>query len=126
MGALGLLAAAAVLAWVIFRPSHFGNRVDRIGWQLSPPFQVRGPNGEPAGISVELVKLAAGRLGMELRWIYWNNTSESALVSKSVDLWPLITIRPERLEFLHISDAYLQHEHCFLSATTPPLPKRKT
>ena len=86
----------------------------RIGWMISPPFQVRGPDGKEAGLSVELVKEAARRRGISLQWIFWPDSSESALKSKSVDLWPLITITPERLKAFHISEPYLQHEHCLL------------
>jgi signal transduction histidine kinase len=113
-GIVGLLAAAAVLSWYSTQRPDFGNRVYRIGWMISPPFQVRGPDGGPAGISVDLVDQAARRLGIKLQWRFWNNSSESALVSNSVDLWPLITITPERLKVLHITEPYLQHEHCFL------------
>uniref|UniRef100_Q01ZL6 histidine kinase n=1 Tax=Solibacter usitatus (strain Ellin6076) TaxID=234267 RepID=Q01ZL6_SOLUE len=113
-GIVALLAAVAVFTWYCMRPPDFGNRVYRIGWMISPPFQLRGPDGGPSGISVELVKQAARRVGIKLEWRYWNSTSDSALLSNSVDLWPLITIRPERLKVLHITDPYLQHEHCLL------------
>src|SRR3954453_8446527 len=75
---------------------------------------MRAPDGQASGISVDLLNLAAERRGIRLEWVYWNSSSESALVSKSVDLWPLITITPERLKVLHISEPYLQHEHCLL------------
>ena len=113
-GILGLLAVTAGVTWYSMRPPNFAGRVYRIGWMISPPFQVRGPDGGPSGISVELVNQAARRLGIKLQWRFWNNSSESALVTNSVDLWPLITITPERLKVLHITDPYLQHEHCFL------------
>ena len=116
-----MLAAGAVLAsYFYLRRPEFGDRVYRIGWGTSPPCQVRGADGGPAGISVDLVNHAAQRLGIQLRWIYWNDTSESALTSNSVDLWPLITITPERLKVLHISDPYLQHEHCLLVRDDAP------
>jgi signal transduction histidine kinase/CheY-like chemotaxis protein len=86
----------------------------------SPPFQVRGPNGEASGLSVDLVSRAARRRGIELEWVYWNNSSESALVRKKVDLWPLITITPQRLKLFHISQPYLQHEYCLLVRNDNP------
>ena len=52
-------------------------RVYGIGWIISPPFQLRGENGQPAGLPVGLVRDAAPR-------------------EKAVDLWPLITVTPER------------------------------
>ena len=82
--------------------------------------------GQASGISVDLVNLAARRRGIRLEWVYWNNSSESALVSKSVDLWPLITITPERLKVLHISEPYLRHEHCLLVRDDAPYTAAKT
>jgi signal transduction histidine kinase/CheY-like chemotaxis protein len=87
---------------------------------ISPPFQVRDLNGQPAGISVDLVNQAARRRGIRLQWIYWNNSSQSALVQKKVDLWPLITITPERLKLFHISEPYLQHDYCLLVRDDTP------
>jgi signal transduction histidine kinase len=110
----GVFAALGAIAYLAFRRPDFGNRVYRIGWMTSPPFQLRSPGGTASGISVDLVNLAARRRGIRLEWVFWNNTSESALFSKSVDLWPLITITPERLQRIHISEPYLRHEHCLL------------
>ncbi|HTP33768.1 MAG TPA: hypothetical protein VMJ75_16430, partial [Candidatus Acidoferrales bacterium] len=89
--ALGVLALAASAGWWHFHASSPGQRVYRIGWMISPPFQVRGADGKEAGLSVELVKEAARRRGISLQWLFWQDSSESALKSKSVDLWPLIT-----------------------------------
>ena len=81
---------------------------------ISPPFQVRGEDGKAAGLSVDLVNEAARRRGIALEWIFWPESSESALDRKIVDLWPLITITPDRLKKFHISEPYLTHEHCLL------------
>ena len=108
-----LAAAVAIGRFYLLAPD-FSRHVYRIGWGNSPPFQVRGTAGNASGISVELVNQAARRRGIALQWIFWNESSESALVSKKVDLWPLITVTPDRLKVLHISEPYLQHEHCLL------------
>jgi signal transduction histidine kinase/ActR/RegA family two-component response regulator len=108
-----LVTAAAIVRFYPLTPD-FGRRTYRIGWMLSPPFQVRGADGNASGVSVELVNQAASRRGIALQWIFWNDSSESALISKSVDLWPLITVTPERQKVLHISEPYLQNEHCLL------------
>ena len=80
----------------------------------SPPFQLRGPDGQPTGLAVDIVRQAARRRGIGLQWVYWNNSSELALRTKAVDLWPLITITPERLKVIHISAPYIETEHCLL------------
>ncbi|MBS1854584.1 MAG: transporter substrate-binding domain-containing protein [Acidobacteria bacterium] len=114
------MAAIAAISWLYFRPASFGDRVYRIGWMQSPPFQLPGSDGKAAGISVELVNEAARRRGIRLEWVYWRGSSESALVQRAVDLWPLITITPDRLKRLHISEPYLEHEYCFLVRADSP------
>jgi signal transduction histidine kinase/CheY-like chemotaxis protein len=109
-----VVAAAGVLLWLRSRTPRFDNRTYRIGWMLSSPFQVRGADGKAAGLSVDLVNEAAHRRGIALEWVFWPDSSESALKAKKVDLWPLITVTPERLKMFHISEPYLVHDHCLL------------
>jgi ABC-type amino acid transport substrate-binding protein len=104
------------------RGPHAGRRVYRIGWQNAPPYQVAG-NVEPAGLSVDLVREADRRHGIQLRWVQWGNSSESAFWTYSVDLWPLITITPERLKSLHITESYVERELAFLVRSGRPVPE---
>ena len=39
------------------------------------------------------------------------DNSEAALRTHKVDLWPLITITPERQKVIHITKPYLQHDY---------------
>ncbi len=119
----GLLVAGAAIGRFYLRAPDFGHRIYRIGWFVSPPFAVRDANGDATGIAIDLVNQAARRRGIALQWIFWNHSSESALVSKSVDLWPLITVTPGRLKVLHISKPYLQNEHCLLVRDDTPYTK---
>ena len=116
----GLLAAGAAIGRFYLRAPDFGHRIYRIGWFASPPFAVRGADGAPIGIAIDLVNQAARRRGIALQWILWKQSSEAALISKSVDLWPLITVTPARLKVLHISEPYLQNEHCLLVRDDKP------
>jgi signal transduction histidine kinase/ActR/RegA family two-component response regulator len=119
----GLLVAGTAIERFYLRAPDFGHRIYRIGWFVSPPFAVRGADGDPAGISIDLVNQAAHRRGIALQWVLWKQSSESALISKSVDLWPLITVTPARLKVLHISKPYLQNEHCLLVRDDAPYTK---
>jgi signal transduction histidine kinase len=121
---VGCVAAAGVfLGGLRYRQPRLEHRVYTIGWMISPPFQVRGANGQAAGLSVDLVSEAARRRGIALKWIFWPESSESALKAKAVDLWPLITITPERLKSFHITEPYLQHDHCLLVRDDSPYRK---
>ena len=117
---VALALTLSSLGWLVLRRPVFDNRLYTIGWMISPPFQSLGENGQPAGLSVDLVREAARRRGIRLRWVYWQDSSESALRKKVVDLWPLITISPERLKSLHISEPYLEAEYCLLVRTDSP------
>jgi len=69
---------------------------------------------------VELVREAARRRGVGLEWLQQTGSSETALRAKKVDLWPLITITPERKKFIHITDPYLESEQCLLVRADSP------
>ncbi len=112
-----------VWGWVESRRTAYANRVYTVGWTISPPFQIRGDDGRPGGLAIELVRSAAQRRGIALRWVFWNESSEAALRRKAVDLWPLITVTPERLKAFHISEPYLDSEYSMLVRADSPYNK---
>ena len=109
------LMSAAYLALNRFSP-RIDDRVYRIGWQHVPPFQYKTNDGSPAGLVVDLIRSVAQRRGIRLEWVYHPGSSETALRNREVDLWPLITITPERQrqKAIYISKPYLQHDHSFI------------
>jgi ABC-type amino acid transport substrate-binding protein len=109
-----LLAVAALYSFSAYGWRRHQGPVYRIGWENSPPFQQPDENGRPTGLTVELVREAAQRSGIKLQWIWRPASSEESLRNDFVDLWPLMTITAERKRFMHFSDPYLQHDHCFL------------
>jgi PAS domain S-box-containing protein len=102
-----LFAAAALLTITHRRPE---DRTYVIGWEVDPPDQVATMSGEPTGFAVELVREAAKRRGICLRWVHHPESSERALLSKAVDLWPLMTITEDRKKFLHMTEPYHESE----------------
>jgi len=90
------------------------NQVYRIGWQVDPPFQTRGNNGQASGLAVDLVREAARRRRIQLSWAERPEGAQAALVAKVVDLWPFMTLTPERTKIVHISDPFLETEVCLL------------
>jgi PAS domain S-box-containing protein len=111
---------AGPLLWMTLRPHRLEDRVYRIGWESDPPFQAIGPDGKPTGLAIELVREAARRRGLRLEWLLQTGGSEASLRSKKVDLWPLITITPERKNVIHITDPYLESEQCILVLGSSP------
>src|SRR4051812_26181178 len=103
-----------VLAFVAYSALKHGwravdDKVYVIGWNNSPPFQERAADGSPSGLVVDLVGNAARRRGIRLQWAWHPEGPDAALRNRNVDLWPLMTITPERQRVNHISKPYLQH-----------------
>src|SRR5262245_235517 len=86
------------------------NRTYVIGWEMDPPDQVATNTSEPTGFAVELVREAARRRGIRLQWVQHPESSERALRSKVVDLWPMMTITEDRKKFFHLTDPYQEGE----------------
>jgi PAS domain S-box-containing protein len=109
-----ILAAAGILVWGAFQRKKPEDRVYRIGWDPDPPFQAADPEGRGTGLAIELVREAARRRGIRLEWVRQRGGADAALRDQKVDLWPLLTLVPERRQYVHITEPYLETEHCFL------------
>jgi hypothetical protein len=107
-----MLVAAICFGPRLFRP-HIEDRVYLIGF---PPSQRIREDGSPAGLGVELVSQAARRRGIRLKWSRYPGGEDVALRSGAVDVWPLVTITPERRrrKAFHISKPYMQHDYHLL------------
>ena len=114
---LAALAAAALVSWLALRsPRIDRDRVYRIGYGHDLPVHFRGPDGQPAGLAVELVQEAARRTGLKLEWREMGGFDQDLL-----DFWVLQTIRPERIGKVYLSEPYLQTESCFLVLADGPV-----
>jgi signal transduction histidine kinase/CheY-like chemotaxis protein len=120
--ALALLGAGGV--FYLLRPERVPRSV-AIGFQDNPPYQSFGPDGSVTGLAVEVVREAARRRGIALKWVHLPEGPDSALPNGRADLWPLIAEFPERKKYMHISAPWLQNELCLLTVRANPvlLPK---
>ena len=90
------------------------DRVYRIGYENQPPLHFLGKDGRATGLAVDLVAEAARRRGIRLQWQVEPEGSEAALTAKKVDLWPMMTVRPERMGVVYISEPYRDFDVCLL------------
>jgi len=105
-----LIAVASFLAIPIGSPplaaSGLPERTFKLGFQNSAFYQAPDAHGNPTGATVDLIMAAAARRHIRLQWVYAPEGSEQALVSKHVDLWPVVVDFPERHAFLYITSPW--------------------
>ncbi len=107
-----VLLGGVLVVILVWRPWKAGvefDRVYRMGYGRDVPFHFKGADGSPSGLAVELVREAAARRRIQLEWV-----EGDGMVAAKTDLWVLMTIRPERLKTLHITDPFLQSHTCFV------------
>jgi len=112
---LGLLAGTA---W--WRRAAIYERTYRIGFENDPPFHFPDAQGQPTGLVVDVINEAARRSGLRLAWSFQPGSSDQALLSGRMDLWPLMTIRPERRGKVHITEPYRESEVCLIVRAESP------
>src|SRR5580658_2078141 len=94
--ALAGAAALAALGLSLSIPRAATEGPLTIGFENSPPYYFPDSHGNPTGPAVEIVKTAAGSLGIPLRWVFAAYGSERSLTSGLMDLWPVFADLPER------------------------------
>jgi signal transduction histidine kinase/CheY-like chemotaxis protein len=104
---MGVVAALVLLGlgWrlAVRRDPSRATRPFRIGFEQSPPQQIVTADGRPTGPAIELITEGARRLGIPIEWVLCPEGPDASLRSGKVDLWPLMTDRPARREYLYIT-----------------------
>ena len=95
-----------------------------VGMELAyPPFEMRGPDNQPDGISVRMAEGLAESLGkeLEIRDVEWSGIIP-ALQSGKIDLIiSSMTQTPEREQAIAFSDGYVTNGLCMLVAKDSPI-----
>jgi PAS domain S-box-containing protein len=119
-----LLAALLVLsasgAWFAYQRSILTSRVYRIGFQDNPPVHASNGQGQPVGLTVDILTEAARRAGIQLQWVFSPAIPDESFRNGHIDLWPLLTIVPERRQSIHFSDPYGESEGTFIVLADSP------
>ncbi len=95
-----------------------------IGMELSyPPFEMKGTDGRPAGVSVDLSKALAEALRRELRIedIAFDGLIPALKTGKIDLIVSSLTRTPERAESVDFSEPYLQTGLCLLVGKESPV-----
>ncbi|HTP87770.1 MAG TPA: response regulator [Bryobacteraceae bacterium] len=118
VGRLSVIASAVLIAGGLFAVNWYSRRVPdrvyKIGVDSAPPYYIVHPDGSVGGFAVEVVNEAARRRGIRLQWIAAKDPT-SALQNHEVDLWPLFSATPERLQHWHFTTPWLQNYYALMS-----------
>jgi signal transduction histidine kinase len=115
-----VLVVAAVLGWMAARQSKLSQKTYRIGFDNQAPQHFLTSDGKPAGLAIDLIGEAARRSAIRLQWQLEPESAEAALKSKKVDLWPMMTITPERRGVVYITDPYRENVVCLIVRRESP------
>ena|SRR5215467_7488651 len=77
---------AVTLWYFAIRPPSVSRRPLRIGFEPNPPMQIRTGNGY-SGLAVEVVREAAKRAGVQLRWVETGTSSDEAFQKVVLQTW---------------------------------------
>lgn len=103
------IALLAVASWAWLSRGVGWDGPLRIGFRESPPYYLTGPDGEPAGMAVDVMNAAAERLGVRLAWTRIQGASSDALREGRIDLWATLPLpTPARL---HATDPWIRSDY---------------
>ena len=94
----------------------------RVGVSDFYPY-VAGDAANPSGMAVQVVKTAAERAGIRLRWVTVTD-AEKALRSGQIDLYPILTVTASRQRDLHMSNPWWDSSKALLSPREQPVGDR--
>lgn len=95
-----------------------------IGMELAyPPFEMRGPDNQPDGISVRMAEDLAAHLGrpLEIRDVEWNGIIPALKSGKIDAIISSMTNTPERARMIAFSDGYVTNGLCMLVRKDSPI-----
>ncbi|MGC4051207.1 MAG: ATP-binding protein [Paludibaculum sp.] len=91
-----------------------------IGTDNTFPYHYLSRTGEAEGMIADVVKEAARRAGIRLEWRLRPEGPSQALSNRQVQVWPLLSHRPDFWPDLHHTRPYLQNTYVLLT-TNPSL-----
>lgn len=124
VSALVAASALLLLSGCDGKPSDEGGKPLVVGMELAyPPFEMRGPDNAPDGISVRMAEDLAEFLGrpLEIRDVEWNGIIPALQSGKIDAIISSMTNTPERARSIAFSDGYVTNGLCMLVRKDSPI-----
>ena len=97
------------------QPGIGSNRPLRVGLNNSLPYCSVGSDGIPRGFSVEVIREAARRKGIQLQVTAFREGPDRLLTQGKVDIWPLVTVLPERRPNIFFTDPWMRTKYVLIT-----------
>ena len=111
-----ILTVTLCIGWVILEnQSIFHRPLVRVGFNQFPPYVDKGPGGAPVGFAVEILTEAARRAKVDIRWVEIEGSADKAFSEGKADMYPLMTITPEREAQFHMSAPWWENQFALIS-----------
>lgn len=94
-----------------------------VGTDYAPPYYSQEPDGSIVGVAVDVLSRAAAGLDFDLRFVHLSGTPDRFLRSGQADIWPLLTLTPERSREFHMTEPWLYNTFCLLHLVSTPVPR---
>jgi diguanylate cyclase (GGDEF)-like protein len=114
---LGVVGVMKIQGWGIFHRT-----LVRVGFNQFPPYVDKGSNGVPVGFAVEILTQAAQKAKIDLRWVEIHGSANKAFAEGKADMYPLMTITPERQSEFHMSPPWWENQFALISTEGQQIP----
>lgn len=112
----GVIVLVAAVGFArVHRWSPFRHPVVRIAYNEFPPYLDKGPGGTPVGFAAEMIIQAARNAAIDISWVEIHGSADKAFDEGRADLYPLMTITPERESQFHMSAPWWENQFALIS-----------
>jgi hypothetical protein len=87
----------------------------RVAFNQFPPYLDKGPGGVPVGFAAEMLVRAARQAKIDIRWVEIEGSADRAFSEGKADMYPLMTITPERESRFHMSAPWWENQFALIS-----------
>lgn len=94
----------------------------RVMFNRFPPYLDKGPDGTPVGFAVEMFTEAARRAKVGIRWVEFEESADKAFSEGKADMYPLMTITPERESRFYMSAPWWENQFALISTEGREIP----
>lgn len=115
------MAAGGYWAWRWQLQRQLQSREYIVGVDNAPPYYFVEPGKPVSGLAVDVLNQAARRRGLRLRWMPTPKSLDDVLMSGEVDLWPVVSVTPERAKRVFLSEPWLENRFCLVTRKGEPI-----